>query len=287
VANKQQAVRTRVPPGKRKAEARIHDAAAAQQAMAQRSSEPLLSPRRMRLLTRLLVVLLTVMALALVFISPVFSVRRVIVTGLSHLTPEEALEVRARAGVTPRSNLFLTKTGRIAKEVERLPSVARVSISRKLPGTLEVTVIPRVPIASLQVGGARWELDGGGVVIRRSTKTKNLPEIRSATNVDVQPGVSLADSPVGGALTLLRLANGRQPLRIAKIDVDQRTDIWLNMQDTVAIRLGQAEDLPKKVALIRSIYADKPDIAAEVQSIDLTCPDAPACTPRDSTKGSP
>jgi cell division protein FtsQ len=285
VSNKPSSVRQRVSAGRGEADARRLKTPG--RAVVRRTSEPLLNPRRMRISVRVLAGLLVVVAVILLFASPMFAVRRVVVGGLASLTPEEAIDVQTQAHVPPRTNLFLAGTGKLAEGLRRLPCVAQATVSRQLPGTLTVKITPRTAAAVLHLGEDRWELDDRGTVIRAARASQGLPRIAYAGSIEVRPGTTLADTAVGGALSVLRLANGRQPLRIAKIEVDQSADIWLNMRDTVAIRLGHAEDLARKVALIRSIYADKPDIAAEVQSIDLTCPDAPACTPRDATKGSP
>jgi len=58
------------------------------------------------------------------------------------------------------------------------------------------------------------------------------------------------------------------------------------MQDTVQIRLGQADQLGVKMKLAQRIYKLSPQIASQVESIDLRCPDAPACTPRQASKDS-
>ena len=52
------------------------------------------------------------------------------------------------------------------------------------------------------------------------------------------------------------------------------------MRDGVAFQLGQPDDVDAKIALVNRIYAREPNIGQTLASVNLTCPSAPACTPR-------
>src|SRR5205807_10069928 len=73
---------------------------------------------------------------------------------------------------------------------------------------------------------------------------------------------------------------------VDKIAVDQNAELCLNMHDGIQIRIGQIDDLSTKMKLAQRIYALSPQIASQVEAIDLRCPDAPACTPRQANSAS-
>jgi len=224
---------------------------------------------------------------AALFTSPALAVRRVRVLGLSGLTAWEARETQARAAIPPHTNVLRVRVDEIAAALKRLPWVADAVVWRRLPDGLEARLTPRVPAALLTTPGGRWEIDGAGIPIRPARTAKGLPIIEMMADWKVRHGVPIAAPGVAEALFIARESVGEKPFRMAKIEVDQNADMCLNMQDNIAIRLGQADDLAAKLALVRRIYAEAPDIGTEVQVIDLRCPEAPVCIPRPPGKAAP
>jgi cell division septal protein FtsQ len=234
----------------------------------------------------LLAIALVLVGAAVVFMSPAFYVRHVRVEGLARLTPEEAAQTQACAAVPPGTNLFRAPAKQMVVALKKLSWVADAEAFRHPPGTLEVKITPRVPVAVLSAGTGQWELDAGGVVIRSARPGLNLPEIADANSPDVRPGQLVNRTAVVEAVSAV-LPEGRQkPIPVTKIEVDQNEELCLNMRDRVVIRLGQIEDLPAKLALVHRIYED-PEIGSKVEAIDLRCPEAPACVPRAAAKESP
>ena len=74
---------------------------------------------------------------------PFFRVRQVELEGVRYLPPEQVV---AGLGLAERQSLF-ARTGPIARRVEGLAGVVEARVSRRLPGTLRVHVVERVPVA--------------------------------------------------------------------------------------------------------------------------------------------
>lgn len=108
-----------------------------------------------------------------------------------------------------------------------------------------------------------------------------LPLVTLSRPMTVQPGIPLNDTALSAAIGILQSAQREKLVRIAKIEVDQSDNICLNMQDGVAVQLGQAEDFAKKLALVERIYTWEPDIARRLIAINLSSPAWPAYTPRN------
>ena len=86
-----------------------------------------------------------------------FRVDSILVTGQSQYTEEEIIQV---AGVKQGDNLFRLNKSYIAEQViTSLPYVDKISISRKLPDTLVLTVTECIPAVTVQVEGETWLLD--------------------------------------------------------------------------------------------------------------------------------
>lgn len=248
-----------------------------------RPAEPLLSPRRMRRLIWTLGFSFAAGIGAGLLSSPAMVVRRVQVTGLSQLTPEEAAITRASATVPPHTNVIRARLGKTVGALCRLPWVASVTLHKHL-GSVEFVVVPRRPVALVTSANGRWEVDSAGVAIRTARASIKLPEITIPDTSGVRAGARIDVAGVSVALSAVSLAHASKPVPITKIEVDQNADICLNMKDNVAIRLGAAEDIGAKLALVTRIYNDKPDIGSLVQSIDLRSPESPSCVPRAAAK---
>jgi len=212
--------------------------------------------------------------------SPWFYVRNVTISGLGQLASEEVRAAAAASTIPDKTSIIRAQTHAMELRLKRLPFVAEAHVSRRLPATLAVTITARKPIALLDNGSTRWEIDREGIPIREARPEMLLPMIVVASNQALTAGLRVSDDGVVGGINAFRLCRNSLLSGVSKIDVDPDADLCLNMNDGVVIRLGQPEELQKKLALAERIYEERPDVAAEVEAIDLRCPDAPACTPR-------
>lgn len=122
-----------------------------------------------------------------------FRLRRVELVGTRYLAPEQLV---ARLGLAPEQNLF-DDTGEIARRVERMGGVVSARVERRLPGTLRISVVERVPLAFAPGPDGLVPLDSAG---------QALPYDPTATGLTL-PLVARADSLVLGALARVRAAD--------------------------------------------------------------------------------
>lgn len=99
------------------------------------------------------------------------------------------------AGVPSEVNLFQLSLPLVRDRLEANPIVRRAVVRRRLPGTLEIVVNERVPIARMgQVEGhMNWLVDVEGVLIRKSFQDKHLPFL-----LGVPQNVTLGDTIAQG-----------------------------------------------------------------------------------------
>jgi cell division septal protein FtsQ len=222
---------------------------------------------------------------AALFSSPLLYVRQVRVLGSAGLSPLERVATAAAVRFPPRTNLLKASPSRIEAAILRLPWVASVSVRRHLPGTIDIFVHPRRPVAVLNTAAGPFELDANGVAIRRSQAPPPVPQVAVAAQVAPRPGIRVADGSTQTALVVARWTMGRAKGHVTKIVVDQAADMCLNTDDNVEVHLGQADGLNEKLALLGRIYARDPGISNRIGAINLSYPKAPACTPRGVGEG--
>jgi hypothetical protein len=89
-----------------------------------------------------------------------FAVQQVEVSGTRYLAPDAAV---AAAGITPESNIFEDES-RWIESLLRHPLVLEVTIERRVPGTLRLTIRESAPVAFARTPELRV-IDGRGVVL--------------------------------------------------------------------------------------------------------------------------
>jgi cell division protein FtsQ len=92
------------------------------------------------------------------------------------------------------TNLFRLDISRLQRELGKLPWVGRVEIEKKLPDTLRIRLVERVPIALVQSGDQLQYVDDHGVAfapLSAAVGDRELPVIRDAAGAELARAVAL------------------------------------------------------------------------------------------------
>ncbi len=195
-----------------------------------------------RRLRALIVIGSLFVALGLAFVtinSPFLDVDHVRVLGAHHLAPQD---VRASSRIPRHDALLFVDTAAVARRVEALPWVERATVHRDFPGTVRIVIKEYTPVAYVQ--------DGREVVLvaenGRAVARVPTPPAGAAKIVGVRRAPTIGEllSPPEAARIVSHLPRtlARQ---VASVDVSG-TGIALNLTGRGAIRLGDANDLPRK-----------------------------------------
>ena len=93
--------------------------------------------------------------------SPLFAVGEVRIAGLP---PERAEQVRQVAAIRTGGNVLDVDTAGVVRRVEDLAWVKDARV-RRLPGAIEIRVVPRVAAATVRLPGTAWMIDEDGWVM--------------------------------------------------------------------------------------------------------------------------
>ncbi len=127
-------------------------------------------------------------------------------------------EYLAYVGIKAGSNLFAFDVDQLVDlYLERNPLVRSMRVRRRLPGTLEVEIRERVPLARLGQRGA-LVADREGYIFRLSTDLHRLPVILSEGESDFAPGRTVGGMTRSAIEVLALCDNPRMGLRIVGID---------------------------------------------------------------------
>ncbi len=193
------------------------------------------------------------------------------------------LDIRNDTGLCEGTNLFALSLGQVrTRFLQKRPVAKSIVIQRKLPDTVIVNVVERVPLARLG-RGSLYGVDREGYVFPLRSSTREFPVITGSAEGNLRPG-SRVDQQVLGAIETLdacnRLKAGEQ-VKIASVDVSSKEYLELYLAAGERIRLGwpglgQAmtpearEILEKKITNLASILRASEERGRRVVNLDLT-----------------
>jgi cell division protein FtsQ len=200
-----------------------------------------------------------------------FTIRRLELVSDGKLQP---WHIREYAGLAEGQNLFAVDLAQVRRDLLAVPVVASVVVNRKLPDTLQVRIVERVPIARLGLTGAGYPLavDREGYVLGPSFLTPNLPTITGVQDTGLRPGGRVSDAAAADALKALEICDSvqlSQLVRIRSIDVSH--------PDYLDVRLARGEqvllprvNLDTKLRYLAAILQSSASRGMVVASVDMT-----------------
>lgn len=201
--------------------------------------------------------------------SSLMHVRRIEVSGLSHLS---APRVIRESGVSLRSNALWLDTGAAESALERDPWVAEATVERALPWGVRIHVAERVPVAQV-VSGSGYELIAAdGTMLGEDTRNPGLPRIIGTL---AAKGESQAPDPEGAVLVMGYLDADLRSM-VKDIGVNAGGAVEIHLQGGIEVNFGEPFDIRRKVDALISTLRWARGQQAQVRSIDVSAPETPA-----------
>jgi cell division protein FtsQ len=225
--------------------------------------------RRLKRFTVALGVVAVVVAAAVATQTALLDVDRVGIDGVGHTT---AADVRRVAGISPGDTMVGVDVGGAAARVEDLPWVEEATVARRWPGTVEIHVTEREPLAMLEVAEGRVALvdDDGRVLEVTRQPPAGLPEVTGVRG-RIAEGDELGRA-TRDALAILRALRERLPGVVASVSSDLDAALAAGGE----IRFGSTEDLDDKIVAVETVLADVDTDCLEL--LDVRVPGSPALT---------
>lgn len=219
---------------------------------------------------------------AAVLFAPAFRVTSIIIIGGEENIHEEVraatmkfLSDQATLARAPR--LFLVPRAALAHLLtERFPTLATVQILRRLPGSLELHLQERVPVALLESQGQRFTIDADGAVIRGDVSAAlkaDLPVVRADRAVP-RPRDRVLDPAV---MKILHEVIVRLPEELAvtvdhlEIASDGSADIQVVTSTGWALLFDARRPLDQQLKALETLVRDTIPAASltRLESVDL------------------
>ena len=182
--------------------------------------------------------------------------------------------VRAAAGISRDTNIWLIDTRALARRIESIPYVDRAEIHRgQFPKPfVELAITVRRPSACVRAGGRDVTIDASARVLQSGCAGAALPRIDAGKAVVPAPGGGIADPEVG------RLLADARTLADANVAVRRLgRDRWGGLEAVdatgVVLEFGTDDDLTKKAVLVEPVR--KGVANRSIRAIDLRAPGTP------------
>ena len=227
---------------------------------------------------RILVVVLSLVAIAAaawgVSLTPLLDIDEINVSGAG---PARSAEILRQSGVTEGSPMMYLDSDGSEQAVMSLPWVRTARVWRDWPGTVNIAVEPRVPVATVPAGAGRSAvIDAHGYVVawdEAPGPTGGLVHVEVPFNGSLGEIHTAADAP----LTFLQAIPSDLRAWIAAVTFDPATNsVGLQLVGGAVVDLGEPVLVDDKIASVRAALAQ-----LELQClalIDVVMPDLPTVT---------
>lgn len=224
---------------------------------------------------------------ASLFTSPTINVRRSHIDGGSNMASLTAteLELTRRAAALPAgTNWLLAPVSRVQSKLSALPWVRSAQVRRHFPLEVRAIVAVRRPCYALIMPSDRYEVDDNNTPIRalRPQMEQSLPAVYLSEPVPARVGVEIESAAIRTAAQILQRTQMDAAMRCAKIEVDQSTNIWLNMSTGVRIKFGDCSAIDAKISMMKRLLSNGRGM--QFSEINVSSPEWPAGRLRDTSK---
>jgi cell division septal protein FtsQ len=217
---------------------------------------PARDPRRVgRMAGRAGLALAIVTAGVVATYTPLFAAGDIRVAG----TDLPRAQLLAIAGVGEGTNVFHLDTAEVERRLERDPRILRATVTASLPGSLGITIVPRVPVA--RAGQPPSLVGADGVMIGPATAGEGLPLLRGEDLATAAAAAAAMSSSLRGA--------------VDSIVVRPDGGIGVRLAAGFSADLGDRSQLAAKAASLTVILDWAKDEGMRIASADVTVPSSP------------
>lgn len=208
---------------------------------------------------------LLILALAVVlyefFETDYFYVFRFNIVGAQYLT---TAEIEQASGVRGYS-IFFVDAHAVERDLAKLPEVKAVAVTTRIPNQVTIEIQERQPQIVWQRGSETYWVDADGVFFRARANLSQLPVVSDLDQQAVKPG----ERAQANAVAACRALRDAMPESPRTLEWSAARGIAFTDEHGWKIYLGDAGDMPEKIATLRALVAQLAAQNARIRLIDL------------------
>jgi cell division protein FtsQ len=205
--------------------------------------------------------------------SPFFRIDTVTVQGAQTLDPEELAQISGLAG----QNIFWPRLDEAKEKLLALQMVKDVSLSRRWPNGIHISVVERHPWGYWQIDDHRFVVDTDGVVMYRILPPDGAPvvfDLTGARGGGLEPGDRVDTDAVHLARRLIEAAPAYLGWAATGFEYRNEDGVTAILEAgpegrTLRATFGDGRDLGYKLAVLSALLRRTQEAGHQVHSVDL------------------
>ncbi len=215
------------------------------------------------------ILFLFAIAVLLIFMSPIFKLNEIIITGNDKLITSECIEL---SGLELGQNIYKLSKSRIKENIKQNPYVEDVVITRKLPDKIEISIKERKPTFMLELENNVFAyINNQGYILEKETSKIDTIIITgfSTSENEIEIGKRLNESDLKKIETVLKIVDSAKSndiyKLITKINIQDKNDYILILEgEKKTAHIGDASNISTRMLYIKAILEKEKDIEGEI-----------------------
>ena len=217
----------------------------------------------------LCIMFLLIIAILLLFMSPIFNLEEININGNAKLTTNECLEL---TGLEIGQNIYKLNKIQIKNNLKQNANIENVSISRKLPNKIEITITERKTTYQLELENNEYAyINNQGYILEKSNiKLENIIITGFSTKIEnINVGSRINQTDLERLETVLKIVDSAESNgiieHITKIDIQDKNDYKLILEgEKKTVYIGDASSISTRMLYIKAILEKEKGIEGEI-----------------------
>ncbi len=206
---------------------------------------------------------------------PLWRIKKVLVQGTS-IIPSQRVVNTAR--IPLEENIFFIDLKEPIKRLSLIPQISLVEIHRKLPDIILIKIFERKPIAVVLLGRESFVIDRDGIILKKEGNPAfqdiTIPNISDLPVIRLKGQKLTAEHSMAIGSVIEGLTKFLEP-KTLQIDLSQVSGIVLLVDDILKVKLGDVENLSKKIAVLGTLLSQPHLKWEDIEYIDIRVVTAP------------
>jgi cell division protein FtsQ len=212
---------------------------------------------------------------------PVWRINQVEVFGATMVSERY---IKERAAIPLGDNLFFLNLKKPTASLAQVWQFADCKIKKRLPATIRIEVVERVPFAVVVISNEAHVIDKEGFILKiEGNAAYDFVAILNTSNLPVVSGLSRTqleghklNAEIAGAigLSISRCAQFLAAPRL-QLDLSDLSAVCILIDDVLNVKIGSFENLKEKMDVLETILQDVRGRWNQIKYIDVRCPKNP------------
>ena len=235
--------------------------------------------RPLRVVYGLLILILSIMAIAYFLNLPIWSIREVAVSGAKILSADE---IKALSGIPLNENLFFANFSQAENNLRKIGAIKTFKIRRFPPATVIIEINERLPMAAVIFPDQSIIIDSDGYIINQNPNlTLNIPNmidlpiIAGVDQNELLKNNQIDQKTVATISSIIQRLSRFTELKKLQFNLGGLEEMDLLLDDILKVKLGDVEELETKMKTFEKLIARVSGKWSQIEYIDVRYPNEP------------